>query len=70
MKKERMPLFVPLLWFFIAGWWIKDLCTDFYYKSTPEWLIAVHGVTAFVTLAAAVANLIRYKKDRIRENSR
>ena len=62
--EAKVSLFAVVLWGFNTGCWVTALFVDFYYKSTPEWLVVLYGATALMSLAAAVTNYARYKKQR------
>lgn len=61
-KKEKMPLFVPVLWFITSGMWpIRILCIGVHYGLEADLLT----VLAFgASLAAAIVNYIRYRSSR------
>jgi len=62
MKNKKTPLYVPILWFITTGIWAVTLCVDLYYQTTPGGLMVMHGLCIATSLAAAIANLIRYNK--------
>ncbi len=61
--KKKWLLFAAALWLFSTGCWMVSLWADFYYRETPEGMIVLHGATVLVSLAAAVVNFVRYKKE-------
>ena len=58
--KKRVSLFSSVIWCFNTGCWVMILGVDWYYKSTPRWLTAMHGITALTSLTATIVNWIRY----------
>lgn len=64
MRKKKLELFAALIWFFCTFCWGGMLCADFILGLTKEYLIVLHGLTFVMSLAAAVVNLMRYRRDR------
>lgn len=60
--KRQWLLVAAILWFFSTGCWLAALWADFYYRETPEGLVIMHGITALVSLVAAIVNLLRYRE--------
>lgn len=62
MKNKKIFIIVPILWFISAGFWCITLCGDLIEGSAPTGLIIMHILCIVASLAAAIVNLIRYKK--------
>ena len=68
MKKkepQKTPLYVPALWYITTLMWTITFCVN--YSRLPqsgEGLVILQGMTVVASLAAAVANTIRYMKTK------
>lgn len=64
MQRKNILLLAAILWLFTTGCWVVTLGIDFYFGSTPEWLMAMHGLTALVSFIAAITSYIRFRQSR------
>ena len=68
MKKkepQKTPLYVPVLWYITTLMWMITFCVN--YSRLPYsggGLVILQGMTVVASLAAAVANTIRYRKTK------
>ena len=68
MKKkepQKTTLYVPVLWYITTLMWMITFCVN--YSRLPysgEGLVILQGMTVVASLAAAVANTIRYMKTK------
>ena len=61
---KKIPLFVPVLWFITTGMWTVTFCINFRQIGLEEPLVWLQGATVLASLAAAVANTIRYRNGK------
>lgn len=64
MKNNRTPLIVPVIWFANAGVLLVAFCFDLWYGTTLTGLVVIHGLCVVLSLAAAIASLVRYNKEK------
>lgn len=70
MKQEqKTPWFVPALWFITTGCWLVICFSDLWYQVTPTGVAAFRWLVAFISLAAAIVNLIRYRRGKARQDN-
>lgn len=62
--KKKTPLWVPVLWFLIAGIWAAAFCGNLAYRLQADWIIGVEGLTALVSLGAGAINLVRWRRQK------
>ena len=68
MENKKIFIIVPILWFVSAGVWFVTFCMDLYKGTTPTGLVLMHVLCVAASLAAAIVNLIRYKKMKKEES--
>lgn len=62
--KKPMPLFVPVLWFGTAAIWCAIVALGLLWGTTPTGLLLLQGLCMGASLAAAIVNLLRYRRER------
>jgi hypothetical protein len=70
LKKKKTPLYVPILWVFVTGTWIVTVSFRISIGDTQGFLFVMQCATVFVSGAAAVANFIRYKRSKNKEDEK
>lgn len=63
-QKNDLTLLASVIWFVTTVIWSVTLYADFYYGYTPDGLMILHVICVLTSLAAAVANFIRWKSKR------
>ena len=61
-QRKPTPLITPILWFITAGLWTITFCRNFSRNGTSG-LLLLQAATVLVSLAAALTNLHRYRRD-------
>lgn len=62
--KKPMPLFVPVLWFIATAFWCITFSLGLFWGTTPPGLLLLQGLCVLTSLAAAIVNLLRYRRGR------
>ncbi|MEA4921243.1 MAG: hypothetical protein VB078_10020 [Clostridiaceae bacterium] len=62
MKKKKVSVIVPILWVFVTVMWTVTFICNLEYYGLSDPLVILQGATVVVSLAAAIVNFIRYKK--------
>lgn len=68
-KKRLMPLFVPIFWFFTTACWSVTFTLGLRWGTTPVGLLLLQGLCVLTSLAAAIANLLRWRRGRNTDNT-
>ena len=64
-KPKKTPLYVPVLWYITTLMWTITFCVNYSrLLYSGEGLVILQGMTVVASLAAAVANTIRYMKTK------
>jgi len=64
-EQKKTPLYVPVLWYITTLMWTITFCVN--YSRLPysgKGLVILQGMTVAASLAAAIANTIRYKRTK------
>jgi len=64
MEKKRVPLFVPILWWFTTACWLAVVILDAAHGSFSVGLSLLRALAFLCSLAAAIANTVRYRAGR------
>lgn len=67
--KKPMPLFVPILWFFTTACWTVTFTLGLHWGTTPVGLLLLQGLCVLSSLAAAIVNLLRWRRGRAADNT-
>lgn len=62
-QRKPTPLVVPVLWFITSGLWTVTFCRNLSHGGDSGPLL-LQAATVTVSLAAALINLYRYRRDR------
>lgn len=62
-QRKPTPLITPVLWFITTGLWTITFCRNLS-RNGVSGLLYLQGATVLVSLAAALMNLYRYRRDR------
>ena len=62
-RRKPTPLFVPVLWFITTGLWTITFCRNLSHGGDSGSLL-LQAATVLVSLAAALINLHRCRRDR------
>ena len=62
-QRKAVPHFVPVLWFITTLLWTITFCRNLSHNGTSGSLL-LQAATVLVSLAAALVNLHRYRRDR------
>lgn len=63
MKKQKpMPLFVPVCWFCATACWVVTFTLGLCWGTTQPGLLLLQGLCVVTSLAAAIANFLRYRR--------
>ena len=63
-KQKKMPLYVPILWFIAFGCWCVNFAIQLSSPYTAESTLVLAALAGLGALAAALANLWRWKRDK------
>lgn len=63
-ERKKTPLYVPVLWYMTTILWTITFCTNLSHRSWSDGLVIMQGLTVLSSLAAAVANTVRYIKTK------
>ena len=63
-KKQKMPLFVPILWFITTLFWTVNFALRLSSPYRDETGLVLTALAALASLFAALMNLWRYKRDK------
>lgn len=63
-KKKKMPLIAPILWFITFGLWSVNFAMRLSSPYAATESLVLTALAGLGALAAALANLWRYKRDK------
>ncbi len=64
MKSKKTPVIVPILWFVATILYTITFAGNASRYGIANGLVILQGATVLVSLAAAIVNLIRYRKTK------
>ena len=69
MKAKKIPAYVPVLWYVTTLLWTVTFSVNFSRMGPEEPLVWLQGAVVIVSLIAAVANAVRYRRAKEQEEN-
>lgn len=64
MKRKKISVIVPILWFFTTILWTIIFAGNLSRYGFASGLVLLQGATALISLAATIVNFVRYRKTK------